>query len=351
MQQTVTKKGRILEFCRNMHAALLRIICIFIGIYMMGVEAFFSFYFLHMILTSLIRFYTLDSDVDVQRMVRRKGSIGWQYLGYISSLHLITSLLILALYWSFITLFDRQIAPGTLDMGFAKLYALIILGNLITPLTGIIKAKAPQVVQEVVLRGQYAVTLACIIGFVAASVDAALLPYAWLLSSLAMAALRLGFAVQYLWGTDTKSPSTPLSRQRARDLWRSILSLSAMRTDRRVTFLGAKAVISALLGPFASLTLKAVGFNDDTKRQRYADRAGRTWPLRQLGRRLSDSPAQRISIEHVLLCILLASTVALAILLAMGGHLDPFLLLGSLALSCKILAISLRALLLRKLTS
>ncbi len=345
------KKDRILEFGRNMHAALVRVICIFIGIFMMGFQAFFGFYFLHMILTSLIRFYTLDSDVDVQRMVRRKGSIGWQYLGYISSLHLITSLLILALYWSFITLFDRQIAPGTLDMGFAKLYALIILGNLITPLTGIIRAKAPQSVQEVVLRGQYAATLVFIVGFMVASVDAALLPYAWLFSSLAMTALRLGFAVYYLWGADTKSSSAPLSRQKARDLWQSILSLSAVRTDKRVTFLGAKAVISALLGPFASLALKAVGFNDDAKRQRYADKAGRTWPLRQLGRRLSHSPAQRVSIEHVLLCILLASTMALALLLAMGGRLDPFLLLGSLALSCKILAISLRALLLRKLTS
>lgn len=346
-----SKKDRILEFFRNMHGALLRIVCIFIGIYVMGFQAFFSFYFLNMILVSLIRFHTLDSDVDVQRMVRRNGSIGWQYLGYISSLHLITSLLILAIYWSFITFFDHQIAPETLDMAFAKFYALIILGNLITPLTGIIRAKAPPIVQEVVLRGQYAVTLLCILGFLAAGMEASLLPYAWLLSSLAMTALRLGFAVHYLWRAGASSPSASLSRKRALDLWQSILSLSAVRTNKRVTFLGAKAVISALLGPFASLTLKAVGFNDDAKRQRYADKAGRTWPVPQIGRRLSHSPAQKIRIEHVLFCALLASTIALSLLLAMGGSLDPFLVLGSLALSCKILAISLRALLLRKLTS
>lgn len=346
-----TKKNRILDFFKNMHGALLRIVCIFIGIYVMGAHAFFSFYFLNMILVSLIRFHTLDSDIDVQRMVRRDGSIGWQYLGYISSLHLITSLMILAFYWSFITFFDHKIAPGTLDMPFAKLYALIILGNLITPLTGIIRAKAPPIVQEIVLRCQYAITLVFILGFVLAGLDAALLPYVWLVSSLALTALRLGFSVYYLWRADSSSPSASLNRQKALDLWQSILALSAVRTNRRVTFLGAKAVISALLGPFASLTLRAVGFNNDAKRQRYADKAGRTWPVPQIGRRLSHSPAQKIRIEHVLFCILVASTIALSLLLAMGGSLDPFLVLGSLALSCKILAISLRALLLRKLTS
>ena len=227
-----TRKDRILAFCRNMHSAVLRIVCILAGILVMGVEAFSGFYFLPMILTALTTFHTLDSDVDAQRTVRRQGSIGWQHLGYLVSLHLLASLLILGLYWLFITHFDREIAPGMLDMQFAKLYALIILGNVITPLNGVIKAKAPALAQEIVLRGHYAITLACIVGFALAGVEAKLVPYAWLIGTLATIALKLMLGIAYLARADAKASPAPLGSGWALDQWKAILAFSAARTDR-----------------------------------------------------------------------------------------------------------------------
>lgn len=336
----------ILSLIKRLHPTFVRLIGIFFGVYLMGAHAFFSFYFIHMLLKSIAALFYLDSDVNIARNIKKKIPIRIKYFSYVVLLNTISAIFILSVYVLVIVLFDKFISSQAIDMGFAKFYALTICSTILVPFAGVIKSQGSFFSKALVLRGENLMILFFIVVFVVTDIDRAFLPYAWLSASLIMSLLMIVFGLLYLARLDPDVGSAPMDRMTKKAIWQEIITYSMRRTNSRATFLMAKGAISAILGPFAGLALKAIHFSDDVRRQEYFTKLKRRRLFKHFDNRVPSAVKRSITRGRALSGALVIAALIVAAMIALRGILDDLLLLGLLVLVSKIVSISVRFLVL-----
>ena len=334
---------------RRLHPTFARLAGIFAGIYVMGAHDFLIFYFVHLVLKSLGALFFIDSAENAHRAVRKKSALALSHVALLFTMSAMSTLVVLAFYFSVILLFDHVIAPDVIDVGFFTLYALTITGNLLMPLVGVIQAKATFWVRTFVLRGRYLMTLVFIAAFVFLGFNSALLPYVWLLTSLIMSALVLSFGLYYLKDVQTVGSALPIDWTKGKTVSKDIINSGVRRTSNRATFLATKGVMSAFLGPFAGLALKTIQFDNARKRERYVAKIKKKDFVSRVGERIPDKVKRGVADDRPYWVVLALAILALAIMIAFKSTLDAVILLGLLMLASKMLSVSLRILVLNSL--
>lgn len=336
----------ILSLIKRLHPTFVRLIGIFVGIYLMGAHAFFLFYFIHMLLKSIGALFYLGSDVSVARQINKKGSVRINYLFFVILLNSISAIFTLFFYWLAIVLFDEFISSQAIDMDFAKFYALTTIGAILVPFAGVIKSQGSVFSKALVLRGENLMTLFFIAAFVVTGIDHAFLPYAWLSASLIMSLLMIVFGLLHLARLGSNVGNAPMDRVEKKAIWQEIITYSMRRTNSRATFLMAKGAVSAILGPFAGLVLKAIRFSDDVRRQEYFAKLRKRRLFKHFNNRVPSAVKRSISRRRALSAALILAALIVAAMMALRGILDDLLLLGLLVLVSKIVSISVRFLVL-----
>lgn len=335
----------------RVHPTIARLAGIFVGIYLMGAHDFLVFYLVHMLLKSLTALFFVDSHVLVFWRVRRISAIDLAHFPFLVAMSIASSLFIAIFYLIFIWLFDKFVAPNMIDIEFFKLYALTIFSNILMPFVGLIKARGSLLVKGLALRSQHLMTLIFIAAFVIMGFDGALLPYVWLLTSILVSLMVLLLGMYYFYKTEKTGHVIPVDWQRGKVIAQRIIGHSARRTNNRATFLATKGVMSALLGPFAGLMLKSIGFSNQSRRQQYVAKIRNKNLVSRLDDRIPESIKRSLEKNRLFRVVLTLAVLVIAVAVGLRGTLDAFLLLGLLVLASKMLSVSLRVLALDLLVS
>jgi len=339
-----------ISMVRRLHPTLARLAGIFAGIYLMGAHDFFIFYFVHMILKSLMALFLFDSDVSVFRNLRKYSKIETVHFAFLVLISALSSIVILLFYLCFIFFFEKIIAPGVIDVEFFKIYSLTIISCVAIPFSGVIRANSGYWVKALVLRGRNLMNLSLIIVFAIVGIDGSFVPYIWLSTGVMLSIFMIILAIYHLYHIE-KSDQRIFNSLKARTVFENTLAYSARRTNNRATFLATKGVMSAFLGPFAGLALKSINFGDQTKRQGYVNKIRNRQLVNQLDGSIPDAVKRSFAKDRPFRIGLMIASVLLAGVVALRGTLDAFLLLGLLVVVSKILSISLRVLVLNRLAS
>lgn len=343
--------GTVFNTLWRLKPTLARIAGIVAGSIVMGPHAFIRFYFVHMLLKSIKILFFFDADMNIFQTIRKEKKIRRRHFYYIVAWNTGLCLMALAAYIGAIEFFDRFVSIDLIDIKFAYVYALTIVGNLLVPYEGVIKVRGGYWLKSVALRGMHLINLVLIAGFVIAGFDGAYLPYVWLSTSMIMAILVFGFGVYLLHGAIDRGDQAPLGRALRDSIWQNVIDYSACRTRNRAVMVAARGAISAFLGPFAGLALQAIHFGDQVKRRKYMAMLKTQSLVRQTASRIPRSLTRGLTRDRLFGVVLVVALLILAFMVPLRSRLDALLLLGLLVLASKLLSVALRVLVLKALAS
>jgi len=344
-------RGTVFNTFWRLKPTFARIAGIVAGSYIMGPHAFARFYLVHMLLKSLKILFFFDADMNIFQTIRKEKKIRWRHFSYIIAWNAGLCLMVLVVYLGAIEFFDRFVSIDLIDVDFAYVYALTIVGNLLVPYEGVIKAKGGYWLKSIALRGMHLINLALIGGFVLAGFDGANLPYVWLSTSMIMAVLVFGAGVYLLHGVIDRGNRAPLGRALRDSIWQNVIDYSASRSRNRAVTVATRGAISAVLGPFAGLALQAIHFGDEVKRKKYMAMLKTKSLVRQATNRIPRSVTRALTRDRLFGVVLVVALLILAFIVPLRNQMDALMLLGLLVLASKLLSVALRVLVLKALTS
>jgi len=328
------------------------------GTIIMGPTDFLSFYFVHMFLRSLIVLFCFDTDVNVTQTIRKHKKIGLGHLAFLHGWNAILSILILVFYLATIEIFDRFVTTGFINLDFAYIYALIIIGSALRPLDGVIRSARNVWLKTMVLRGSNLLTVVLIIPFVLFGIEHHYLPYVWVCSAVIGLIMTVSIGAYMLASRIDLSDWKPPSGQTFKDILQAVVDYGATRTRNRAVMIVMRGVVAIVLGPFAGVTLSAFQFGNQNNRERYLSKFKEKKLFRKATKRAKVAKKRTPAFlkwattndRPLYILVMLAFAIIVAIF-ALRDSANAIILLGMLVVASKMFGISLRIIVLTLLGS